>query len=145
MGIFDFFKKNKNINASEYISTDITTIVNENELDDKLYLLNYPIKYNSSNPSKLFSINDLEEHFFENLNKRLTSKENSKINLTRMSDGTLNVCYKSYQVGRVKLQGRKYNMQVLYNLDDVEYFTGTLDDFIPKIDYWVIYILRYLK
>ncbi|MPM38458.1 hypothetical protein SDC9_85087 [bioreactor metagenome] len=145
MGILDFLKRNKNTNLSKDISINKLNNADRQNLDEEVYTLNYPIRYNSSDPSKLFNVNNLEKYFFKTLYKNLDSKENNQINLTRMHDGTLNVCYNSCQVGRIKLQGRKHSMQILYNLNDVECFTGTIDDFIPKIDYWIVYILRYLK
>ena len=47
-----------------------------------------------------------------------------------MSNGTLNVQYDSCQIGRIKLQGRKHNMQIIYNEDKTEFINGNIDEFI---------------
>lgn len=111
------------------------------ETNNITYLSNYPL----NSKSYAFKVNELEEQFFNNLYKKLDKDENSKITLDRMSNGTLNVQYDSCQIGRIKLQGRKHDMQIIYNDDKTEVINGNIDEFILKSDHWVAYILRYLK
>lgn len=105
----------------------------------------YSIRYTSYPPKKEFTVNELEIQFFENLSSKLTEQENSKIRLIRMSDGTLSVEYAKYPVGKIKLQGRKYSMQVIKSLYKFDSFTGNMELFNEKIDFWVDYIRKHLK
>lgn len=129
-----FNKKRKEIQPKDVL--DFIT-----EPNNITYLSNYPL----NSKSYTFKVNELEEQFFNNLYKKLDKDENSKITLERMSNGTLNVQYDSCQIGRIKLQGRKHNMQIIYNEDKIEVANGNIDDFILKIDHWVVYILRNIK
>ena len=133
------FKPLKNTKTIKYNpSNEIKTTLNFSEFS-------YPIKYNTTNPSKIFNINCLEKEFFNYLYLKLTDKENAKINLIRMSNGELSAYYSSYPIGRIKLQGRKYYMQILYDLYKFEHIEGSIDEFIPKIDNWITYIRIHLK
>lgn len=107
-------------------------------------LIFYKISYGSTNPSKTFEINNLEEQFFEVLYSKLDSKRNNMISLIRMSNGTLSVYFKGYPVGKIKLQGRKHSMQILKSLYKYDAFEGNINDFIPKIDGWILYINKYI-
>ena len=83
--------------------------------------------------------------FIDILFRQLESQQKRYINIDRKSDKTLNFCYKDIQVGRIKLQGKKNNMQVLFpNSDKVSWFEGTYWDYIEAQKYWVAY-LGYLK
>ncbi|MFZ2539807.1 MAG: hypothetical protein WAX04_13070 [Oscillospiraceae bacterium] len=107
--------------------------------------MKYIIEYGSTNPSKLFNINEMEEIFFRQLYVQLESlKLNNRIKLTRMSNGTLAVNCAGYPVGKVKLQGKKNWMQILKSLCKHDVIEGSLDDFIPKIDEWIHYVKKYL-
>lgn len=66
------------------------------------------------------------------------------ISLIRMSNGTLSVYFKGYPVGKIKLQGRKHSMQILKSLYKYDAFEGNINDFIPKIDGWILYINKYI-
>lgn len=102
----------------------------------------YSIRYNVSLPSKLFEVNQDEELFFSCLSKKLTVQQNKSIRLTRMSNGTLDVYYGGYPIGKIKLQGRKHTMQILKGLYGNESIDGTVEDFIQHIDSWLKYIKR---
>lgn len=135
MGIFNLFNKDV-----------IVEHKSPNEIDSNFKnSFKYPIRYNSTSPGKTFNINDFEKNFFNYLHSTLNKHENNKINLVRVSNGELTVYYSTYPVGRIKLQGKKYYMQVLYDLYEHERIEGNIDDFIPKIYIWVIYIRKYLK
>lgn len=62
-----------------------------------------------------------------------------------MSNGTLSVEYSGYLVGKVKLQGRKYSMQVLKGLYGSDSFEGDIGLFIEKTEIWVRYIRKQLQ
>ena len=100
--------------------------------------MKYEIKYNTTNPTKEYKINELEELFFDAVYEEI----GNGITLTRMSDGTLDVSYHSYQIGRIKLQGRKYKMQILKGLYGVKWIDGDINDFIPHIKDWKKYIKK---
>jgi hypothetical protein len=57
--------------------------------------------------------------------------------LSRLSDGTINVSYKTYPVGKIKLQGRRHSMLVFTRLYKQNPIEGTMDDFIHGIDDWI--------
>lgn len=105
----------------------------------------YNIKYNSSEPSKTYDVNDLETKFFESLHSKLyTESLFYTPSLIRMTDGTLAVECGGYPVGKIKLQGRKHWMQILKNLYDNDIIEGSIDDFIAHQNEWVKYIKKYL-
>lgn len=105
----------------------------------------YNIKCNSCKPSKIYEVNNLETKFFESLHSKLCTENLFYTpSLIRMTDGTLAVEYGGYPVGKIKLQGRKYWMQVLKNLYDNDIIEGSIDDFIVYQSEWVKYIKKYL-
>lgn len=72
------------------------------------------------------------------------------INVIRLSDGTLNVDYGLWQIGRVRLQKKKHSMQVLFITDepegfDVEWFDGELNDFLSALPDWIQYLTFIIK
>lgn len=99
------------------------------------------IKYNLSNPLKLYNVTENEHLFFECLFSKV--KEN-KFQLTRMSDGTLSVNYGTYPIGKIKLQGKKHYMQILKGSYGVTEITGSLDDFIKHQDEWIKYLKKHI-
>lgn len=105
--------------------------------------MKYQITYNSSSPSKLYTINDNELSFFEELSNTLSQSENNCIHLVRMNDGTLSVLYQNYPIGKIKMQGRKHWMQILKGLYDTKTINGDYQAFINNIPLWVKY-LRWL-
>lgn len=105
----------------------------------------YPIRYATSNPSKTFEINSLEEQFFAAFETKWPKEYNSSVKLLRMSDGTLSVECAGYPIGKIKLQGRKHQMQVLRGLNSQSHIAGSIDDFIRGIDKWVEYFNRHIR
>lgn len=103
--------------------------------------MKYEITYNSTNPRKKYEINEAEELFFNTLYDEV----GDGIKLKRMSDGMIEVSYYTYPIGRIKLQGRKYKMQILNGLYDVKWIDGTIDDFLPHISDWKKYINWVIK
>lgn len=104
----------------------------------------YSIRYTVIPPRKTFEVNKAENLFFEKFYSVLTDKENSKIALLRMSDGSLTVEYDRCPIGKVKLQGRKHWIQVLKGTYTTKTFEGECDLLISHIEEWVRY-LRKLK
>lgn len=105
----------------------------------------YTIKYNVFPPTKTFDVNADEELYFEKLSSKLTSEENKHIILYRMSNGTLDICFKDYPLGKIKLQGRKHRMQILKSLYKFDVVEGTVQDFIKRMDDVVLYLRKYCK
>ncbi len=99
----------------------------------------------ASTTGKDYIINELEEHFFMAFYDELSVQQNSKINLQRMSDGTLSVYYNSFPVGKIKLQGRKFYMQILKGVYTSKNIYGTIDDLISHIPDWKRYIRLHCK
>lgn len=104
--------------------------------------MDYEIRYTTSNPSKVFQVNELEVKFFDNLSCLLSPYQNEHIDLVRMSDGTIAVSYHSYPIGKVKLQGRKHSMQILKGSYGVTSLSGNVDDFIEQTPKWVSYLKK---
>jgi hypothetical protein len=104
----------------------------------------YYIPYTSTNPSKKYDITKEEEIFFDKLLEK-SSHLKGEFQLSRLSDGTVNVSYKTYPIGKIKLQGRKHSMLVLTSLYKQNSFEGTMDDFIRGIDGWIKYISTILR
>lgn len=104
----------------------------------------YYIPYNSTNPTKKYELIKEEEIFFDKLLEK-SNHLKGEFQLYRLSDGTVNVSYKSYPIGKIKLQGRKHSMLVLISLYKSKSVEGTLDDFIITIDLWIKYISNVLK
>nr|WP_308742064.1 hypothetical protein [uncultured Anaerocolumna sp.] len=61
-----------------------------------------------------------------------------------MSNGTLSVYFNGYPVGKIKLQGRKHSMQIIKSLYKCDTLEGNINDFILKIDGWILYINKHL-
>lgn len=104
----------------------------------------YCIPYNTTNPSKHYDVTKEEELFFDKLLEK-SGHLKGEFQLSRLSDGTVNVSYKTYPVGKIKLQGRKHSMLVLTNLYKQNSIEGTMDDFIHGIDGWIKYIGNVLR
>ncbi len=102
----------------------------------------YSIRYNCSHPSKIYTVNDFEERFFEKLSSCLTEIENSKIRLYRMSNGTLSVYYSSYPIGKVRLQGKVHWIQILKGMYTSKVIEGDIERLIPYIEQWVKYLRK---
>jgi uncharacterized membrane protein YjfL (UPF0719 family) len=105
----------------------------------------YPIQQSSFPAKKEFAVNKLEIALFDCLYSKLTESENGKIKLIRMSNGTLSVEYAGFPIGKVKLQGRKYSMQIIKSLYKSYTVEGDIEQFKEKITEWVEYIRKYLK
>ena len=91
------------------------------EIDDK-YLQKY-------------AVNENEEKFFEIVYSEL----GEGVCLIRLADGTLDVSYSGYPIGKIKLQGRKHSMQILKGKYGVKSIEGTVEDFIPFVLEWKKY------
>jgi len=103
----------------------------------------YIVDYNVDQPTKIYEINDDEKAFIdalEDVGQKLPGKLGFKY--VRMSDGTLNISYGSFPVGKVKLQGRKHTMMYMKTLYDTVTIEGEVSDFIANIDKWVSYIKK---
>lgn len=89
-------------------------------------------------------ITESEELFFNSLWNEL-GEQNSFIELLRMSDGSISVQYKSYPIGKIRLQGKKHWMQILKSLYNNTTIQGNVSLFIEHIPEWMKYIQKYCK
>lgn len=93
---------------------------------------------------RLSKLNDNEKKFIAALEEQLTAinkKEQLQYNV--MSDRIINFKIQDMQIGRVKLNGRKYRMQIL-DKDNVLWLDiDTVDEAINNIKHWIKYC-RYL-
>lgn len=102
--------------------------------------MNYRISKNCTT-AKDYTINDLEEQFFNELFTELSEQENKHIHLIRMTNGVLSVQYGTYPIGKIKLQGRSHWMQILKGQSS-KTIEGNIADFIANIPYWKKYIAK---
>lgn len=123
MGLFNLFKK------KEFVSS--------NESKPKYYISQH------SKSSKKYELIKDEELFFDKLLEKSTNL-NGVFSLERLSNGTINVSYNRYPIGKIKLQGRKKYIMYLKNLYDPISVEGELEDLINQIDNWIKYIEKYL-
>lgn len=107
--------------------------------------MKFYIQSNVANSRKSYEIIESEEIFFNKLyEKAITNGLSPNFSLFRLSNGTINVEYNSYPIGKIKLQGRNKWMMVLKNLYDSSHVEGALQDYINAIDDWIAYIKQYL-
>lgn len=106
--------------------------------------MKYKIEKNVTT-NKDYEVNEKEEYFFTQLYNTLPVDDNFFIHLYRMSNGTLSVYYKTYPVGKIKLQGRTYSMQILKGLSSVKTIEGDVEEFISYIPDWCRYIRLHCK
>lgn len=104
----------------------------------------YYFRYNSIGQKK-YEQTEKETQFLDSFMNTLSETEKRKVHLTRMSNGTISVDYKSYPIGKIKLTGRKYYMQILKGLYKVDVLDGDVELFIEHIPDWCRYIRRYCK
>ena len=73
--------------------------------------MKYRIEKNCTSQRE-YEVNEKEELFFDRLYNSLPEGDRLFIHLYRMSNGTLSVYYKTYPIGKIKLQGRVFSMQI---------------------------------
>ncbi|WP_220739123.1 hypothetical protein [Leuconostoc miyukkimchii] len=89
-------------------------------------------------------LNDIETIFFKKVLSMFSDAgiNTSLLRLNRLSDKTLNVRYVSYQIGRIKLNGRKTKIQVLTG-DSVEWYQDkSLEEYINISKKWITYLRK---
>lgn len=92
--------------------------------------------------SKEFTWNKDEEIYFQVFFSKLSDKEKEQITLKRLSTGSIEPYFKSYPLGKIKLQGRKHSMQILKSLYKFEIIEGDVKDFIDRIDDVIKYMRK---
>lgn len=99
-------------------------------------------KFNAMNNDKFNSLNEKEEKFllyFEELLIKNNLKKRCSFNF--LSNGILNVVYASIgQIGRLKLRGKVFKMQIIISEDDLEWIEGSEDYLYSQIPRWIRYI-----
>ena len=93
--------------------------------------------------SKEFIWNEDEENYFQHFFSKLSDDEKNQIELKRLSTGSIEPYFKSYPLGKIKLQGRKHSMQILKSLYKFERLEGDVNDFIERIDDVIKYMRKY--
>lgn len=104
----------------------------------------YQIPPNGANPRKEYQVSKEETIFLDALLEK-SKHLKGEYQLSRLSNGTINVSYNGYPIGKIKLQGRTQTMTVLTNLYDSRSVNGVLSDFIAEIDSWIRYISTFLS
>lgn len=141
LGLFLLILRSKKVkNHPEIQSKNHQTRTTESTLDTV-----YPLRYNTSNPSKQFEFTADEREFFTQLHSSLTDEENRRIKLVRMSNGSIEPYFGSYPLGKVKLQGRKLSMQIFKNAIDFDEVEGTPHELQSYIPFIVKYIRKELR
>lgn len=104
----------------------------------------YDIPSLCSAPKKVYEVTAEETMFLDALMSK-SEHLTGRYSFERLANGTLNVMYNRYFVGKVKLQGRRtffmYNKNIY---DSVTIEDATLNDYINSIDLWIKYINRHL-
>lgn len=103
------------------------------------------------NSNEKFSQN--EEIFINHFLKLLNQNEfYQQFSINRLSDGTLNFIHPvAGQVGRVKLNGKIYKMQILKHSknikdnDPVIWLNGNLNEFLEYLNLWIDFIIKSQK
>lgn len=103
----------------------------------------YYIPSNMSNPKKEYELLHEEEVFLDALLEKSIHLK-GEYSLSRLSDGTINVSYSGYPIGKIKLQGRKKQMMYMKNLYEPISVEGDINIFINNIDKWIRYIKKYI-
>ncbi|KUO64776.1 MAG: hypothetical protein APF84_02780 [Gracilibacter sp. BRH_c7a] len=107
--------------------------------------MEFKIAQNSTNPRKTYEVIEDEIMFFNALKMKIEeSGLKAVFKFTRLSDGTINVDYASYPIGKIKLQGRTKWMMIMKNLYDSQNIKGELHDYIEGINKWIQYIKKYI-
>lgn len=94
---------------------------------------------------KDFPITEKEIQFFDCLHSKLSDEQNCHIRLFRMSNGSISVYFDSYPIGKIKLYGQRFWMQILKGLYSNKTVEGTVEQFIEHIPEWQRYIELHCK
>lgn len=106
---------------------------------------NYYIPSLCSSPKKVYEVTAEETRFLDALMSKSEHLITERYRFERLSNGTINVWYRRYFVGKVKLQGRRTFFMYMKNIyDSVTIEDATLNDYINSLDLWIKYINRYL-
>lgn len=102
-------------------------------------------------PNEEFNQNEeiFINHFLKLLNQ---NKFYQQFSINRLADGTLNFIHPvAGQVGRVKLNGKIYKMQILKHSknikdnDPVIWLNGNLNEFLEYLNLWIDFIIKSQK
>lgn len=86
-----------------------------------------------------------EIKYFNAFKNKLKSEEYGLLVLKRLSSGIIEPYFNTYPIGKIKLKGRKYWMQIFRSLYKIDIFEGTLDEMIEKQDDVIRYLRKYCK
>lgn len=94
---------------------------------------------------KLEELDSNEIKYFNAFKNKLKSEEYDLLVLKRLSSGIIEPYFNTYPIGKIKLKGRKYWMQIFRSLYKIDIFEGTLDEIIEKQDDVIRYLRKYCK
>ena len=90
-------------------------------------------------------LNENETKYFEIFRSKLTPAENKKLSLKRLSNGAIEPYSGTFPLGKVKLSGRKYWIQVFKSLLKVDIIEGSFEEILAKQDETIKYMRKYCK
>lgn len=93
----------------------------------------------------MLELNSNEQKYFNTFRSKLKPEEQNFLILKRLSNKTIEPYFNTYPIGKVKLTGKKFWMQIFKNIYKIDVFEGTLDEMIEKQDEVIMYLRRYCK
>lgn len=101
---------------------------------------NQELQKKAEQPERLSKLNDNEKIFIKALKKSLENINMANwLEYNVMSNRTINFKIKGMQIGRVKLNGRKYKMQIIDRNNVVWLDIDSVDEAINNIKHWIKY------
>lgn len=100
----------------------------------------------STSEEMLIIFNEKEKQFIQTLQDRLMEVGlDDRLHFNILSDKTVNFTIDGMQIGRVKLSGRKFRMQILNDKTVSWLDIKDVSEAIAYIDHWVKYAKRLIK
>ena len=101
---------------------------------------NYRLQAEAKFNERLSNLNEMEKNFISELEKRLEAIGlKDKMVFDIKSDNTINFMLGNAQIGRVKLRGRKYKMQLLDQNNVMWLDIDSYDEAVTNLKQWVKY------
>ena len=140
MGLFDKIFNKKNINDNK----DKEVIILSEEKDDIQEQIKKAMELEKIKTQKMYdNLTDDEKRFIEFFINEATPCSKGNEIIYNFRSGNINFEIKGMQIGRISLNNKKCEMQILTE-DDVEWIRPiTYEDAIKNVDKWIKY-LKYL-
>jgi hypothetical protein len=138
MGLFDKIFNKKNINDNKEV------IILSEEKDDIQEQIKKAMELEKIKTQKMYdNLTDDEKRFIEFFIKEAIPYSKGNEIIYNFRSGNINFEIKGMQIGRISLNNKKCEMQILTE-DDVEWIRPiTYEDAIKNVDKWIKY-LKYL-